>query len=75
MSTRRLEEFLNLPETQTLISVDDTKEVDTIRLDVTPQPEPDVVETSVSFWRNKIILICFVTLNTFYENCLVVIKF
>jgi hypothetical protein len=53
VSTRRLEEFLSLPETQALIPLDEpqAKQGDTVRPDITPQPEPDVVETSVStYW-------------------------
>lgn len=49
MSTKRLEEFLNLPETQPVIPNEERKESEVVvKPDLKPESTPDVIDTSVS---------------------------
>lgn len=49
MSTKRLEEFLNLPETRPVIPNEEQKEPEVVvKPDLKPESAPDVIDTSVS---------------------------
>lgn len=49
VSTKRLQEFLNLPETRPVIPNEEQKEPEVVvKPDLKPESAPDVIDTSVS---------------------------
>lgn len=62
MSTKRLEEFLNLPETRPVIPNEEQKEPEVVvKPDLKPESAPDGIDTSVSIQLDE-----RASINSFY---------